>query len=254
MNPSSNPQQLKPDYGIDAPGLLRFFFAAGLMAALLTAAILLMLPTWRFVITPLGTLATVYLLGMGTLMLVWRKAIKVKTRHTILTHIPWCGDEQVLDIGCGRGLMLIGAAKRLTTGKATGIDIWQTSDQSANTPEAALENARIEGVSDRVNVGTADMRNLPYGDKIFDVVISHWVVHNLPSAADRIQAIAEMHRVLKPNGHLILADIEHRNDYTQQLAMLGFKNIEVEFNKVSDTILRAISGGSFGPATHYATK
>ena len=44
--------------------------------------------------------------------------------------------------------MVIGAARRLTTGKAVGIDLWSAEDQTANTPEAALDNARIEGVAD----------------------------------------------------------------------------------------------------------
>jgi cyclopropane fatty-acyl-phospholipid synthase-like methyltransferase len=44
------------------------------------------------------------------------------------------GDETVLDVGYGRGLHLIGAAKRLTTGKAPGVDIWQAEDLSGNLP------------------------------------------------------------------------------------------------------------------------
>jgi hypothetical protein len=51
-----------------------------------------------------------------------------------------------------------------------------------------------------------------------------------------------------------LADIEHRAAYTQTLRAVGFKDIQVVVNPVTDKILRTISGGSFGPATHYATK
>lgn len=244
----------KPNYGVDAPGLVRLFFGAGLVATLLTATVCWLLPTWRLIFAPLTALATLYLLGMGSLMLVWSKIIKLKTRDTILDHIPWRGDERVLDIGCGRGLLLIGAAKRLTTGKATGIDIWQTTDQSGNSPEATLENARIEGVANRITVDTGDMRKLPYADQSYDVVSSHWVVHNLPSEQDRNQALTEMHRILKPGGHLVLADIEHREGYNQQLKALGFKSVAVTFNPTPDKILRTISGGSFGPATHFAIK
>jgi arsenite methyltransferase len=244
----------RPNYGIDAPGLVRFFFVAGISTAILSLMILWKMPIWRLPLVGMTGLAAVYLNGMGSLMLVWSKIIKLKTRDSILNHIPWRGDEQVLDVGCGRGLMLIGAAKRLTTGKATGIDIWQATDQSSNTATATMENARIEGVADRITVETADMRNLPYPDSTFDVITSHWVVHNLPSEHDRNQALTEMYRVLKPGGHLILADIEHREGYTQQLKALGFKNVAVTFNPITDKILRAVSGGSFGPATHYAVK
>src|SRR5438552_9399431 len=41
-------------------------------------------------------------------------------RDWMLRRIPWRGDERVLDVGCGRGLMMIGAAERLTTGRAVG--------------------------------------------------------------------------------------------------------------------------------------
>jgi arsenite methyltransferase len=244
----------RPNYGIDAPGLVRFFFVAGISTAILSLVILWKMPIWRIPLVGMTGVAAIYLNGMGGLMLVWSKIIKLKTRDSILNHIPWRGDEQVLDIGCGRGLLLIGAAKRLTTGKATGIDNWQTTDQSGNTSEATLENARMEGVAGRITVDTDDMRKLPYPNESFDVITSHWVVHNLPSERDRNQALTEMHRVLKPGGHLILADIEHREGYTQQLKALGFKNIVVAFNPIPDKILRAVSGGSFGPATHYAVK
>jgi hypothetical protein len=62
-----------------------------------------------------------------------------------------------------------------TTGEATGVDIWQAEDLSGNRPEATLENARREGVEDRVRIHTADMRKLPFPDGTFDVVVSRAV-------------------------------------------------------------------------------
>jgi SAM-dependent methyltransferase len=70
------------------------------------------------------------------------------------------GDEQVLDVGCGRGAVLLLAAQRLTTGKATGIDLWQAKDQSGNALDATQRNAAAEGVS--VDLHTGDMRKLPF--------------------------------------------------------------------------------------------
>jgi arsenite methyltransferase len=244
----------KPDYGIDAPGLVFAFFGAGIAMLFAAALMGLALPSWRAMLLPLVVLAACYCLGMGTLTLVWSKVIKLKTRDVILSKIPWRGDERVLDVGCGRGLLLTAAAKRLTTGGAIGIDIWNGKDQSGNGSESALLNAQIEGVADRVNIDTGDMRKLPYADNSFDVVMSHWVVHNLPDEAERGQTLAEMHRVLKSGGRLVLADIEHREVYWKQLLSLGFANIEVDFHPVLDGILRFISGGSFGPSTIYALK
>jgi ubiquinone/menaquinone biosynthesis C-methylase UbiE len=138
------------------------------------------------------------------------KVTKVAERERLLDLVSWRSDEEVLDVGCGRGLVLVGAARRLTSGKATGIDIWQAEDQSADTQEAPLQNARLEGVLDRVTVQTADMRSLPFSDESVDIVVTHWAVHNLKDEAGRYCAIGEIFRVLKSGGRLILTDIENR--------------------------------------------
>ena len=65
----------------------------------------------------------------------------------------------MLDVGCGHGLMLIGAAKRLSSGRAIGIDIWQDVDQANNSAAATRRNAELEGVS--VAVRDGDARRIP---------------------------------------------------------------------------------------------
>jgi arsenite methyltransferase len=161
----------------------------------------------------------------------------------------------VLDVGCGRGLMLVGAARRLTTGRAVGIDIWQAADQSANTADGTLQNAAAEGVSDRVSVQTADMRVLPFGDGSFDVILSHWAVHNVANAADRAQALAEMVRVLRQDGVILLADIEKRAEYLAAFQAMGLRDVRVVLHgPLPDALMRAVSFGSFGPATVFARK
>ena len=91
------------------------------------------------------------------------------------------GNERVLDAGCGNGLALIRCAKKLTTGKAVGVDLWAAKDLSNNNPEATRANAAAEGVADRVEVETGDITKLPFSDASFDVVISMTVIHNIPS-------------------------------------------------------------------------
>lgn len=246
----------KPDYGIDAPGLASGFLAGAL------GAVGLAWPLWQFgegrswsVVACAGLLSVgIYLSGMGCLMVVWSKRIKLQTRETILDHIPWRGDERVLDVGCGRGLLMVGAAKRLENGRVTGIDIWQAKDQSANGPQGALENALLEGVADRVEIETGDVRALPFADASFDVVMSHWVVHNLVTAADRTLALGEMVRVLRFGGKLILADIEYRDAYVVALKALGLVECRIEVNPLLDRVLGAVSFGSFRPATIFAQK
>src|ERR1700730_10766018 len=84
-------------------------------------------------------------LATGLVMLWASKFGKFTLRERVLNSITWHGNETVLDVGCGHGLMLIGAAKRLTTGKAIGVDIWQKEDQAGNSPEATWANVRLEG-------------------------------------------------------------------------------------------------------------
>jgi hypothetical protein len=55
---------------------------------------------------------------------------------SLLDQLQLRGDERVLDLGCGRGAVLLLAAQRLTTGRAVGVDIWRRGDQSGNSAEA----------------------------------------------------------------------------------------------------------------------
>lgn len=244
--------RVRPNYGIDAPGLVRFFVIGGAVAAALagvTVAFLSAHPIWVAVAATVFGLAACYLLGMGSFMIYESRVGKVSGREAILDQVDWRGDEMVLDVGCGRGLLLVGAAHRLKTGRAIGVDIWQAKDQSATGPDGAVANALIEGVADRIDIQTADMRTLPFPAGSFDVVMSHWVVHNLALEADRNVAIGEMARVLRAGGTLMLTDIENRGAYVEELRRLKFADIRVSVDARRDAILNAVSFGSFRPAT-----
>lgn len=214
----------KPNYGLDAPGVVRnlaLVAAAGLLVGLSAVAGL-----WSGVVAgiPVAGIGLGFTLTCGTtaaLMVYASKVGKVRGRGRFLDQLPWRGDELVLDVGCGRGLLLVAAASRLSTGKAIGVDIWQEADLSGNRSEATLENARLEGVADRVEVRTADMRSLPFPDGTFDLAVSSWAVHNLSAAADRAQALREVARVLKPGGRLLLRDIKYGPEYAAVLTAAG---------------------------------
>jgi arsenite methyltransferase len=164
------------------------------------------------------------------------------------------GNEKVLDLGCGRGLLLIGAAKRLTTGKATGIDIWQSEDLSDNRPDATLHNARLEGVDARVEIRTADMRELPFADAMFDVVVSRAAIHNLYSAPDRAKAIREVARVLKPGGRALIEDIRHGREYATTFAQNGCADIQRVDSRFAAALIVLVTMGSLHPETLLVTK
>lgn len=257
MTTTPHPTGRRPSYGIDAPGLVRFMFTAGAVAAVVGVAFALS-PwpggVWAAVGGTLAGLAATYFLGMGCYMLYGSLIGKVRERHRLLDLVPWVGDEAVLDVGCGRGLLLVAAAKRVPTGRAVGIDLWKAEDQADNRPELTLANARLEGVEGRVEVQTADMRELPFADGSFDVVVSHWAVHNLYAQADRARTLAEIGRVLKPGGYLMLADIEHRTEYATRLREHGFADVRVVTSRWRDMVLGALTFGSFRPAAVVARK
>ena len=75
----------------------------------------------------------------------------------LLDQLHLRGDERILDMGCGRGAVLLMVAQRLTIGRAAGVDLWRSVDQSGNSLEATRRNAIAEGVADCVELHTGDM-------------------------------------------------------------------------------------------------
>lgn len=240
------------DYGIDAPYVIRNLVIAGGLSLILF--LLMATGVWSGRLGPVGFASTGFLwMAIGLLAggfgMWWSSKFgKVRERENLLSKISWRGDEQVLDVGCGRGLLLIGAAKRLTTGKATGIDIWQSEDLSGNKLEATLENARREGVTDRVDIQTADMRKLPFPDGAFDVIVSRAAIHNLYDSKDRAAAVREIARVLKPGGLALIDDIRHFREYAAVFTENGCDIRRINSPAMA-MVWTVLTFGSLHPAT-----
>lgn len=221
MTTSTAPQ---PDYGFDGPrGLvLLLLVSLGCLGGAIWLRGMQSLPPWEILLAQAALLivAADCLLLMGSLL--WYSKIeKPCERERLLDLIPWHGDEVVLDVGCGRGLLLVGAARRLTTGRAVGVDVWHGLQLSGNHPQAAKDNARRAAVAERVEVHDGDARSLPFANDSFDVVLSSLVLHNIPSRAGRQQAVREIARVLKPGGHVAVLDVRYTGDYVNVLRDCG---------------------------------
>ncbi len=198
-------------YGIDAP-YVPALMAVGLLACIAVIAFT-PLRGWWFSAIILAALLALYLhTTLRGKFVVWRELLGAQA---------WRGSEQVLDLGCGRGAVLLMAAAHLPHGRAVGVDIWSSKDQSGNTLDVATRNAEAEGVADRVELRTADMRELPFADASFDLVVSSVAIHNISDAAGRERAINEAWRVLRPGGRLLIADISNSEQYQKRLAALG---------------------------------
>lgn len=248
------------NYGQDAPGVCLGMLMIGFVGFLTVMAVLIAsrfsLQLSSFVggaIIFVGALLLVYGTGMSVYMTWSSRVGKLLTRDRLIEQIgqrrPWRGDEIVLDVGCGRGLMLIGAAHKIKTGTAIGIDLWRKEDQAENSPEATLHNATVEGVADRVRIETGDARKLPFEDASVDIVLSHWVVHNIEDLTDRKLVLSEMWRVLRPGGVIAVADINHVSEYVEQLRELGATSIIFSDGGIEAKIMGIASGGTYRPQT-----
>ena len=209
----------KPDYGVDGSPLRVPLICIGLWVLTI---ILLALPNLVFQV--LGTLSLI-ITALFTILAVkfiyYVKAGKLRLRDRLLSMVDWKGNEMVLDIGTGRGLLMIGAAKNLTGGKSIGIDIWSQIDMHENNREDTLKNAQIEGVRDKVEVKNGDAQKMLFPDSYFDVVLSNLCIHNIRTKAGREKACREIVRVLKPGGKAIISDAFHLKDYARVFRSAG---------------------------------
>lgn len=206
-------------YGIDAP--YAFGAIALLMVACVTVALVGAISRGR--VGPL--LPALFMVSIAAIILHTTLRGKFVVWAGLLDKLALRGDERILDLGCGRGAVLLLAAERLSTGRAVGVDLWRGADQSGNSAEATRRNAIAEGVADRVELHTADMTALPFEDNSFDVVVSSLAIHNIRGRAGREKAIAEAVRVLRAGGRLLIVDIRGAWGYQEQLTKSGMKEV-----------------------------
>lgn len=106
--------------------------------------------------------------------------------------------ETVLDIGSGAGMDLLLAAQRVgLQGKAIGVDMTDAMLDRARRAAASMGATQVE-------LRKGDLMELPADDNSVDVVISNGVLNLSP---DKTVSFAEIARILKPGGRLLLADI-----------------------------------------------
>ncbi len=214
----------KVNYGIDAPGIMRNLIVFGAFTIIAGFTVLLLFEsTLLNYISYLVIIAGCIFFILGMAMLAYGLKGKYRTRDLLLSKIKWTGQERVLDVGTGQGLLMNGAAKQLTTGKSVGIDIWSSKDLSRNSINKTLSNAESEGVTDKIEVRNEDARSLSFADNSFDVVLSLLCIHNIEPKADQEKACFEIARVLKPNGTALIGDYVPTTGYAKAFAKAGLK-------------------------------
>lgn len=214
----------KIHYGIDAPVVIRNMALIGIVLIL----IFIFLPGNAF--PPVSAFIKwpclftgISLLVSAAFMILYSTFGKYHQRNRILALHQWKGDERVLDVGTGLGLLVIGAAKKLTTGTSYGIDIFNSYDLSGNTMEQLKANIDGENVGDKVNITNANIMEAPFENNYFDVIVSNLCLHNLYKPEERYKACNEIFRILKPGAEAIISDFKNTSEYKKAFQKIGMK-------------------------------
>jgi arsenite methyltransferase len=215
----------KLDYGIDAPAVMRNLFLFGTLC--------LLIAIFAPPIIPLGPVSLVsrpffwpagFLICEGLLFLLYVKVGKFRHRDFMLGLHTWRGDENVLDVGCGRGLLLAGAAKRIAavsgTGHVTGIDVWSNLDMGGNSAAATQRNLDLEGVSSVCTLISQPAQEMPFPDATFDVIVSNLCLH-IYDAPTRRAALGQIVCVLKPGGIALISDYKRTGEHANEFRKVG---------------------------------
>ena len=210
-----------PDYGLDYPKRVSAMFVrAGWTLAFALVIIYINLSEYPGPALRMGgaiVLVAAIFVGLGIYMR-WSSATgKLRLRDQLLEELALKGDEKVLVVGCGRGLMSVAIAKQLDSGKVTAIDVWNPDRLSGNSQNAIRDNAQREQVAAKLRIERGDPSNLGYADGSFDAVVAVGALQDLADAPLRAQALGQMCRVLKPGGKLLLYDRYATLEYADEL-------------------------------------
>ncbi|WP_010215276.1 class I SAM-dependent methyltransferase [Sphingomonas sp. PAMC 26621] len=217
---------MRAHYGFDAPGIMLGLSLGGGAVVALGCVIVALAPgAWRYCGILVALLGAVPM-SLGLLMVIYAFFGKVRTREHILDLAKLRGDETVLDVGTGAGLLLVGAAKRMQHGKVVGIDLWASKDLSNNAAATTMRNVMAESVAARVNVQTGDARELAFPDASFDRAVSLLCIHNIEGKVGQARACHEIARVLKPGGRVVIGDYVPTHAYAAAFKAAGLTIVQ----------------------------
>ena len=131
-------------------------------------------------------------------------------KRRVLEYAAIASGEDVLDVGCGTGTLAVAAARAAPAVTVTGLD----ADASILT--RARKRAAGAGLEIRFDEGRSTA--LPYADSSFDLVLSTLFFHHLPDDAKR-QTAAELVRVIRPGGRLVVGDLGRPQDPLMRIAV-----------------------------------
>ena len=196
----------KINYGIDAPKVIRNQIIIGILLLGI------------YIVVSLGFLSAIaflkisflssaiFLIIASFLMIAYSRYGKFRHRDRIINLHQWKGNENVLDAGTGLGLLMIGVAKKLDSGKSYGIDIFNSYDLSGNNIDQLKNNIHLENVNDTTEIISENILKTNFSDNYFDVIVSNLCLHNIYNKDERKMACKEIFRILKTGGEAIMSE------------------------------------------------
>lgn len=153
-----------------------------------------------------------------------------KIIDSIASRVELSDGMSVLDVGCGSGALSIAIAKKNDKARVVGVDRWDGVYASFSKP-LCIKNAEAEGVTN-VEFVQGDAKCLPFKDESFDIVVSNYVYHNIPSK-NRQDIVLETLRCLKKGGVFAIHDIMSSNKYgdtdalISRLRSMGYEDVRI---------------------------
>ncbi|GHO80627.1 hypothetical protein KSD_83980 [Ktedonobacter sp. SOSP1-85] len=146
------------------------------------------------------------------LMLWWQNILSRGKWQELQQHIADLAQfqpgETVLDVGCGTGTLAIIAKQHVgVAGQVSGID------PGLKQITRARSKAERAGLSIDFQVGVIEQ--LAFADQSLDIVLSTFMMHVMPDDLKR-QGLAEIARVLKPEGRLLVVDFRRPQEHEEQ--------------------------------------
>jgi len=123
--------------------------------------------------------------------------------RTIIPEMDLDDGLRLLDVGCGDGKLLFALAGFLQSCELYGVDI----------SEKKIRKCQKKKKSNSIKFNLAAAEKLPFEDEYFDAITCTNLIHHLPQ---RVRAIDEMYRVLKPGGILYILEGIHSKSYKQK--------------------------------------
>jgi ubiquinone/menaquinone biosynthesis C-methylase UbiE len=167
--------------------------------------------------------------------------IQTRVWEMTMDYLKWDGNSRAIDIGCGNAALTIKLAKKYPRAQFTGIDYWE--GKWAYSKEACENNARVEGVADRITFLKASASSLPFEDGYFDAAISNFVFHEVADAKDRRDVIKEALRVVKKGGVFAFHDLflikklyGETDDLLKTIRSWGVQEVDFVFTANSDFV------------------